>query len=143
MSGNPVRPLKLDPSNRRVERENLGEGAHGEHCNDDDEETGERIVTARRESTEAHVTTRWIPAAPAAHSRCSLSRAHLRDTHTPPLGRLLIAVSFFGSAVGSSQTVLLARLLHSPCRAIMTARILAACAMVGLATSSSCSPVSA
>ena len=42
VSGDPVRPLELEPSDRRVEHEELGEGAHGEHGDDEDDEAGQR-----------------------------------------------------------------------------------------------------
>ena len=49
---------------------------------------------------------------------------------------VLLTAGFFGSAAGSTQAVVAVRLLQSPSRAIMVARLLGAFALLGVATSS-------
>jgi MFS family permease len=49
---------------------------------------------------------------------------------------VLLTAGFFGSAAGSSQAVVAVRLLQSPSRAIMAARLLGAFALLSVATSS-------
>jgi MFS family permease len=47
-----------------------------------------------------------------------------------------VTVGFFGSAAGSSKASAVARMLGSPSRGIMAARVLGACALLSVATSS-------
>jgi MFS family permease len=49
---------------------------------------------------------------------------------------VLLTAGFFGSAAGSTQAMVAVRLLTSPSRAIMAARLLGAFALLGVATSS-------
>ena len=56
MQGDPFSPVELEPSDRRVEQNELGEAAQGEHRDDEHDEPDSAVVAARLGSTAVDAT---------------------------------------------------------------------------------------